>query len=136
MERDWSDLIDKSGPGRVNPVRVLSPRTASPCEGLSVRSIDLSRLGCSSLATSPSRLADSSRRNFWARRPRISPRYRLPMAVDGQGVDPVELTRALAFGKSPEPLDPTIRREDHDELVLGRNAHDQPEDTPAWARHR
>jgi hypothetical protein len=128
-------LIDKSGPVRVIPVRVLLPRHFPLCQGFSVGSIDLSGLGCSSLMIPPSTGGLEPEEFLGSPLLNIA-QLQIPTAVNGQGVYRVELTRALAFGKSPEPLDPTIRHEDHDELVFGRYTHDQLEDTQLGPVHR
>ncbi len=53
---------------------MLGNRDRSLDQGLPARSTGSSRLGSDFVATSPSRGDGSSRRNFWARRPWISPR--------------------------------------------------------------
>ena len=97
-------------------------------QGLPARCTGSSRLGIASLAMSalaarglePEKLLGSPALDV--------AQVKVAPAVDGQRMNPVKLAGVLAFGKRAKPCHSPVGRENHDELVLGRNAHDQTRD--------
>ena len=111
--------------GESQPVTERVKTCGTVYQGLPARCTGSSPLGSDFLANSPLRPEARARETSGLAGPGCRP-GRGCLAVDGQRMNPVKLAGSLAFGERVEPLSLAVGCENHDELVLGGNAHDEP----------